>query len=195
MSNKIYAQISAIMEDVDAIGKDRKNQGQGYSFRGIDDVYNSLHAVLAKHRVFTVPEVLEDRTEDRTNAKGTTLIYRVLKIKYHFFADDGSSITATVIGEGMDSGDKASNKAMSVAHKYALLQVFAIPTEESKDPEEESHEIRPQVYLPTGQQKRWFAELCKKHGLDNKEAMAKLSNECSGKPLSSVEEHIKKHSG
>lgn len=141
MSTKIFSAITAIMAEVGHIGKSRKNAQQGYNFRGVDDVYAGLQLVMAKHGVICVPEVLEDRTEDRTTAKGSALIYRVLKIRYTFYADDGSSVTAVVIGEGMDSGDKASNKAMSVAHKYALLQVFMIPTDEPKDPENDSQEL------------------------------------------------------
>ena len=139
----IYKKIPAIMADIDAIGKNRKNQQQGYVFRGIDDVYNALHSVLAKHEVFTTTEVLDDRTEERTTKNGSALIYRILKIRFTFFAADGSHVESIVIGEGMDSGDKASNKAMAVAHKYALLQTFAIPTEDDKDPENASHELAP----------------------------------------------------
>lgn len=138
---EIYSRINAVMQDVGAIGKDSRNTQQGYNFRGIDDVYNELHAILAKRGVFTVPTVLEERSEERTTKAGTTLIYRVLRIQYEFFAVDGSSVTAVLMGEGMDSGDKASNKAQAVAHKYALLQVFAIPTQEPKDPENDSPEI------------------------------------------------------
>lgn len=141
----IHQALVAVMRDLDAIGKDRRNAAQGYSFRGIDDVYNMLHPVLAKHGVFTIPTVVEERTEERTNQKGTVLIYRVMKIRYDFVAADGSSISATVIGEGMDSGDKAANKAMSVAQKYAFIQVLAIPTEESKDPEDDHHEVAPRT--------------------------------------------------
>lgn len=145
---KIYQAIPACMADIEAIAKDRKNTSQGYQFRGIDDVYNELHAILAKHGVFTVPEVLEERSEERQTAKGGVLIYRILRIRYTFFAADGSSVTAVVVGEGMDSGDKASNKAMSVGHKYALLQVFAIPTEEAKDPENDSPQPLPRAKAP-----------------------------------------------
>ena len=140
---KIYAAITSVMKEVDHIGKDRKNAAQGYSFRGVDDVYAALQLVMAKHGGFTVPEVLEDRSEERTTGRGAVLIYRILKIKFRFYADDGSFVEATVIGEGMDSGDKASNKAMSVAHKYALLQVFMIPTSEAKDPENDDHDVAP----------------------------------------------------
>ena len=147
---EIYKKISDVMNDIDAISKNRKNtQGSGYNFRGIDDVYNELHSVLSKHHVFTVPEVLEERTEERVSKSGGNLIYRILKIKYTFFTEDGSSVTSIVIGEAMDSGDKAANKAMSVAHKYCLLQVFAIPTEEEKDPEVETHEPLPKKEVVT----------------------------------------------
>ena len=144
MAQEIFGKISAVMADIDAISKSRRNtQGSGYNFRGIDDVYNELHSILSKHHVFTVPEVLEEKVEERTSKSGGNLIYRVLRIKYTFYTDDGSSVTAVVIGEAMDSGDKAANKAMSVAHKYCLLQVFAIPTEDEKDPENETHEPEP----------------------------------------------------
>jgi ribosomal 50S subunit-associated protein YjgA (DUF615 family) len=53
----------------------------------------------------------------------------------------------------MDSGDKASNKAMAVGHKYALLQLFAIPTEEQKDPEYDSHDVKPATGKPVEQSK------------------------------------------
>lgn len=132
---RIYPSIIAVMRDVGAIGKDRRNDVQRYSFRGIDDVYNELHEHLAKHGVFTVPRVISERSEERQTKSGGASIYRILTIAFTFFAEDGSSIEAVMVGEGMDSGDKASNKAMAVAHKYALMQVFAIPTEETKDPE------------------------------------------------------------
>ena len=143
MENLIYKKIAAILADSDAIGKDRINNQQGFRFRGIDDVYNSLHPILAKHGVFSTTTVLEDRTEERQSARGGTLIYRILKVQFTFYAEDGSFVQSVVIGEGMDSGDKASNKAMAIAHKYALLQLLAIPTGDAKDPDAESHEVLP----------------------------------------------------
>lgn len=43
----------------------------------------------------------------------------------------------------MDSGDKATNKAMAIAFKYACFQIFCIPTEEMKDPDAECHDVQP----------------------------------------------------
>ena len=131
----IYEAIAAIMADCPAITKSQKNQQQGFMYRGVDVVMNVLQPLMIKHKVFVVPEVVESQREERQTSRGGSLIYTTLKVKYTFYADDGSSVCAVVQGEGMDSGDKSSNKAMSVAFKYACFQVFCIPTEEMKDPD------------------------------------------------------------
>ena len=131
----IYESITAIMGEGYAITKDKKNQQQGFKYRGIDDVMNTFFPLLSKHKVFCVPEVLECTREERQTNKGGNLIYSILKTKYTFFAEDGSYVSAVVIGEGMDSGDKASNKALAIGMKYAMFQVFCIPTEEMIDPD------------------------------------------------------------
>lgn len=131
----IYESITAIMGEGYTITKDKKNQQQGFKYRGIDDVMNTFFPLLSKHKVFCVPEVLEFTREERQTNKGGNLIYSILKTKYTFYAEDGSSVSAVVIGEGMDSGDKASNKALAIGMKYAMFQVFCIPTEEMIDPD------------------------------------------------------------
>jgi hypothetical protein len=135
---KIYQAISNIISDIGAIGKDSRNVTQNFMYRGIDDVMNALQPVLSKHHVFIVPEVIEREREERQTQKGGLLIYSICKVKYTFYAEDGSFITAVVVGEGMDSGDKATNKAMSIAFKYACFQVFCIPTEEMQDPDKDT---------------------------------------------------------
>ncbi|ADY13660.1 ERF family protein [Sphaerochaeta globosa] len=140
MSNNIYMAMAEVMRDVEAIGKDQKNQQQGFKFRGIDDVYNAVHPIFAKHGVFTVPTLLAERTEERQTRNGGNLIYRILTMKYTFYASDGSNVEAVVVGEGMDSGDKGANKGMAIAHKYALLQTLCIPTEDMVDPDSESQD-------------------------------------------------------
>lgn len=129
----IYQSIAKIMEEVPAISKNKKNAQQGFMYRGIDEVMNAFQPLFAKYKVFTVPQILEQKREERTSAKGNLLIYSICTIQYTFYAEDGSFIQATVIGEGMDSGDKATNKAMAIALKYALFQVFCIPTEDDPD--------------------------------------------------------------
>lgn len=141
MENKIYKAISDIMNEIGVVGKTSKNTQQGFMYRGIDSVMNAINPALVKHKVFIVPEVLEQTREERQSSRGGTLLYSICKIKYTFYADDGSSVYAVVVGEGMDSGDKATNKAMSIAFKYACFQVFCIPTEEMIDPDAECHNV------------------------------------------------------
>ena len=144
--NEIYQALQLVMDEIGAIGKNKRNQMQGFNFRGIDDVMNTLHPLLAKAGIVIVPQVKEIQREERINAKGTTLIYTLAKVDYQFISTkDGSSVFATVFGEGMDSGDKSLNKAMSIAMKYACFQVFCIPTEEMVDPDQESHQVAPKA--------------------------------------------------
>lgn len=141
-TKKIYEAIPAIMDEIGHIGKEKRNQQQGFMFRGIDQVMNTMKPLLAKHGVFVVPEVIDRQREERTTKSGSNLIYSILTVRYHFCASDGSEVVATTVGEGMDSADKASNKAMAIAFKYACFQVFCIPTEEiaKDDPDNYSQE-------------------------------------------------------
>ena len=138
----IYESIAQIMNEVGAIPKSKRNtQGNGFMYRGVDDVMNALQPLLAKYKVFVVPEVIEQSREERQTKNGGNLIYTILRVKYVFYAEDGTNISATVAGEAMDSGDKSSNKAMSAAFKYALFQTFCIPTEEMRDPDADTYEV------------------------------------------------------
>jgi hypothetical protein len=130
---KIFQQIAAVMRDIEAVGKDQKNTVQNFKFRGIDQIYNELHPIMAKHKIFTVPTILSRDYKELTTAKGTVMHSRVLTIQYRFYAEDGSYVDAVADGEAMDSGDKSTSKCMAIAHKYALLQTFCIPTEDNKE--------------------------------------------------------------
>lgn len=122
--------ICAITAEVGALGKNKKNEQQGYSFRGVDDLMNALHPLFAKFGVFLLPDVQDCRRDERITTKGTALIAVTVTVKYHFIAQDGSEVCATVVGEGMDSADKATNKAMTAAFKNVCFQTFCIPTDE-----------------------------------------------------------------
>lgn len=137
----IFSSIIAVMDEIGAIKKGQVNSQQGFRYRGIDDVLNALNPIISKHGIFIVPEVLDMQCEERSAKNGGALLRVMLKIRFTFFAKDGSNINATVIGEAIDGGDKAANKAMSVAFKYACFQVFCIPTDEMKDPDAETHEL------------------------------------------------------
>ena len=155
MAEQIYSLIGQAMRKIGAIGKDSVNTQQKYRFRGIDAVYNALNPVMSELGLFICPEILDHRREERETqnvyngeVKKTILKYSILTIKYTIYAPDGSNVSCVVVGEGMDSGDKASNKAMSVGLKYACFQLFMIPTEEMIDPDAETHEVTSRAIAP-----------------------------------------------
>lgn len=141
----VYAKIAAVQGELSKIGiaKNRRNsQGSGYNFRGIDDVYSALSPLLAQHGLVIVPRIVRREVVERSSRGGGALFYVTVHAEFDFIsADDGSIHTAATFGEAMDSGDKATNKAMSAAYKYAAFMTFAIPTEGDNDADATTHEI------------------------------------------------------
>lgn len=142
----IHKAIVAIMATRPSVAKNRRNEKQGYAFRGIDDFYEELQAVMAEHGVHAYPaRIVDDTLMERKTEKGGTIIHVRQKTVVRFqHAEDASYVDVEVIGEAMDfGGDKASNKAMSAAMKYALRDTFLIPTGERTDTENDSPEAGP----------------------------------------------------
>lgn len=142
---KVYKAISLVAKDLaeQGISKDRRNAQQGFNFRGIDQVYNALAPALVRNGLLILPRITERTVTERTTQKGGVLFYVVVKAEFDFVStEDGSVHTVTTYGEAMDSGDKATNKAMSIAYKYAAFQAFCIPTEETAiDADSEVHQV------------------------------------------------------
>ena len=146
---KVYKAINNVQADLSVLGitKDRRNmQGSGYNFRGIDDVYNTIAPLLAKHGLCILPRVLSRECVERVSQKGGALFYVTVDAEFDFVsAEDGSKHIVKTFGEAMDSGDKATNKAMSAAYKYACFQAFSIPTESDNDADAHTHTPAPKV--------------------------------------------------
>lgn len=143
---KVYSAIAAVMSDLSkiGIGKEKKNAQQGFMYRGVDDVMNALAPIISKHGLVILPRVTKREIIERQSKSGGALFYVTLDMEFDFVAAEDASkhVVGPIIGEAMDSGDKASNKAMSIAYKYACFQAFCIPTEGDNDPDEQSHEIK-----------------------------------------------------
>lgn len=148
----IYQAVVEVMGKIGAIGKNKiaSMAGRGsYNFRGIDDIYNALQHPMIEAHIFVKPsKVLDLRREDKITDRGVTK-YTVMTVQYTFCsAVDGSEITVETVGEAMDTGDKACNKAMSAAFKYACFQLFCIPTEEMLDSEQDTYIEKPAPKIP-----------------------------------------------
>ena len=111
-------------------------------FRGIDDVYQAIAPLLAEHHLCIIPRFVARVCDERTSKAGGALFYVTVEAEFDFVSsEDGTKHTARTFGEAMDSGDKATNKAMSAAYKYAAFQTFAIPTEGNPDADAETHNV------------------------------------------------------
>lgn len=154
----VYGCIAAVTKELSkaGIGKDKRNEQQGYRFRGIDDVYNALAPILAAHGLVILPRMTGRSVTERQTLKGGVLFYVVVEAEFDFIAaSDGSLHTIRTYGEAMDSGDKATNKAMSAAYKYAAFQAFCIPTEGTPDADATTHEV---AAAPPGYDE-WVADM------------------------------------
>jgi ERF superfamily len=139
----IHVLMGRILAELPAVGKGSKAPAGmgGYSFRGIDDTLNALNPILSRHGVFFMPFVEKRRDSDRETGKGGTLWMVSLRVRYRFYGPLGDWVDCVVEGEGSDSGDKATQKAMTAAMKYMLFQVFAISTQEVGEMDAERHEV------------------------------------------------------
>jgi len=138
----IYQIIPKIMAEVGAIGKAHQNKMQNYAYRGVDDVMATVQPLMAKHGMFVYPCVRRIQHEQVLAGKNQTpMMHVIADISYTFVASDGSSFEAGAIGEATDSGDKAGNKAMASAYKYAVTQTLSIPTSDPKDTERNSPDL------------------------------------------------------
>ena len=126
----IYAALAKVVAQVGAVGKNQRNAMQNYRYRGVEDVIAAVKPVMVEHGVFVYPVVVEHAaTQELVGGKKTPMFHVVARIEFHFAATDGSEVVATTIGEGTDTGDKAANKAMTAAYKYALVETLMIPDE------------------------------------------------------------------
>lgn len=147
---QIFQLIPKVMKDVGAIGKDRNNADQKYKFRGIEDIYNAVHPALVANGVFCVPQVRSHESQDRVSKNGSPMIRVVMMISHSFYAPDGSSVEVITCGEGIDNSDKATNKAMSFAMKYAFVELLSLPFAQVDDGDSESPDAgaRPLLNVP-----------------------------------------------
>ena len=136
----IVQALAAVMGDVQAVKKSDRNTAQGFQFRGIDAVMNAVGPALRAHGVVVVPVVISsDASTVEVGSKRTPMGHVRVVVEYHFHGPAGDSIMSRVAAEAMDSGDKSTAKAMSVAFRTCLLQALCLPTDEP-DPDHDSYE-------------------------------------------------------
>lgn len=166
---------AAVMGDVQAVRKEDRNEQQRFFFRGIDAVMNAVGPALRRHGVICVPVRIDPQWRDATTTRDKAARECLVTVTYRVTGPAGDSFEGSAPGESLDSGDKATAKAMSVAYRTFLLQALTIPTDEP-DPDESVYERahRPppqdqppaQPADPEKARRRMFALAAKKLGDD-----------------------------
>jgi hypothetical protein len=178
---QVYRAINAVAADLAEAGiaKTHSNEVEGYEYRSIDDVLNRLAPLLAKHRLCVLPRVLLRTASDRRE-QGTTLTLVELKVAFDFIsADDGSRHRIKVYAEALDSGDKATAKAMAAAFKIAMIQSLCIPVPGNDDADRQTPQLEQRVHDPEPVQgwPQWAADIIVMIGIcESEEALGRVQD-------------------
>jgi hypothetical protein len=143
----IYERMMAVLAEMPSISKDHRNTSQNFNYRSHDDVMNALNPLLSFYGVFIVPNVLERVTAQRTTRNNSVMYEVNLHVEFTFYGAKGDKVVASAWGEGTDSGDKSTNKAMTMAFKNVIAVAFAISTDVTVDTDAGA----PEETYPAGQ--------------------------------------------
>lgn len=133
--------IARAMRDLGIIAKADKFDGGNagrFNFRGVDRVVNACAPVLRKHGLLVIPTVMSIEYRDIQRAAGGRSHECVVTMAYAWVGPRGDERIAVTAGEALDTSDKATSKAQSVAWRTCLIQMLAIPT---GDPDPDSQVI------------------------------------------------------
>jgi len=139
----VHQALVSVLRRLPPIKKDQRNEAQRFMFRGIENILEAARPLLAAEGVLIIPDVEERIGESRTTSKGNALNVVHLHVRYRIIGPNGDTIETSTWGEGSDSGDKATPKAMTCAYKYMLTEVLQV-AENELDPDRTGVEATPQ---------------------------------------------------
>lgn len=164
----VQTAIARAMRDLGVIAKaDRFDGGNAgrFNFRGVDRVVNACAPVLRKHGLLVIPTVMSVEYRDVQRAGGGRSHECVVTMAYAWVGPRGDERVAVVAGEALDTADKATSKAQSVAWRTCLIQMLAIPT---GDPDPDS------VLIERGEQPAVSATAYRDEIVDPRTSMGRL---------------------
>lgn len=125
-----------VRRDIRAISKDQlyNQAGTRFNFRGVDTVVNVFGPVTLKHGVNVMSSNVEASYGEKTTAKGTKMRECSVLVTWTIMGPMGDTLTLQTMGEALDTADKATTKAQSVALRTLLLGFGLTPTHD-KDPD------------------------------------------------------------
>lgn len=150
MSKNIFQKMADITNELGTVAKNLNvavNKTASYKAVSEVDILNAVKPLEYKHGVYSYPhdtniinqEIVTTKTQygDKDNYFiRLERIYRFVNIE-----DKTDFIEVKSYGDGIDTGDKATGKAMTYADKYALMKAYKIST--GDDPDKEASEEAP----------------------------------------------------
>ena len=149
----IFEKLSYITAEIGVVEKNLKvqvNQNSSYKAVSERDVLDAVKPIEAKYRVYSYPvsrqivdrDILVKENEYQGKITRTNTLFLRLETVYRFVnIDKPTEFTeTTVYGDGLDTGDKATGKAMTYSDKYALMKAYKLSTgdDPDKDPSPEN---------------------------------------------------------
>lgn len=162
----VFQRFSKVQASMSKIGIDKsgKNKQQGYAYRGIDQVMNTVGPILAEHEVLIMPSVLNHHMTQGTTKNGGVSFHHTVEVEYLITGPEGDHMGPFKSrGECIDTSDKGLNKACTAAFKYWVLTALCIPTEASDDADNETPDApdvnQPEI-LMTDDERKEILGLC-----------------------------------
>lgn len=138
----IFQKLEAITNELGFVAKNLNvavTKNSSYKATGEVDVLEAVKPLENKYGVYSYAinrEIIESDTLTQNTQYGErTSLFLRMKVTYRFVNTDNPKdyIETISFAEGIDSGDKASGKAMTYADKYALMKTYKISTGEDPD--------------------------------------------------------------
>jgi hypothetical protein len=126
-SKTIWAVLQDCQKQVCETGIAKDQKGHQYKFRGIDQIYNTMAPIFANAGLTVLPTVTDWSIERLNGANGKAMFHSKVSVTYKLVSHSGDATEVTAVGEAFDNADKGTGKAMSMAYKYAMFQLFCIP--------------------------------------------------------------------
>lgn len=135
----VHVAWARVMADVRSIGKGSRFSAPGagtFNFRGVDEVLNHVAPAVRRHGIVIMPIRVVAEARDTKTSKGATMRETVVTVDYMVIGPKGDALPhpGQSRGEALDTMDKGSTKALSVALRNFYIQALSIPTQDL-DPE------------------------------------------------------------
>ena len=130
----ILQAINAVMKEVGYVRK-QKSPDLSYTFAGEAALISALRPSMVEQGiVMYVGKVYDVVSREYASRSGAAMMNVTLTADIVFeHGESDTHITVQARGEASDNSDKANNKAMTCAYKYALRETFMIETGDDPD--------------------------------------------------------------